>query len=108
MPVDGAGNYRMNPHAQNLPPMDNPKEEAAEGASAGHKPSIHIHSHAKGHTVHIFHKDGGHEKHEHPHGDASGIAQHIHDHLGGGQGAPEFESSSEGDSANIAAKHFGR
>ncbi len=60
----------------------------AEGHSevvAGHSsPSIHIHSHDKGHTVHILHKDGTHEAHEHEHGDADGIAEHIHEHLGKG------------------------
>jgi len=53
----------------------------------GHdRPQIHIHSHAKGHTVHILHQDGRHEKHEHGHGDSEGIAQHIHEQLGGSEG----------------------
>lgn len=52
--------------------------------SGQHKaPSIHIHSHSKGHTVHIMHHNGQHEQHEHSHGDAEGIAGHIHQHLGG-------------------------
>lgn len=61
-----------------------PAAEHGEHHAAGaeHKPSIHIHSHAKGHTVHIMHKDGAHEKHEHEHGDTEGIKAHIDEHLG--------------------------
>jgi hypothetical protein len=58
-------------------------EGAHEGA--GH-PHIFVHSHSKGHTVHIHHQDGRHEKHEHAKGDAEGIAAHIHEHYGGGGG----------------------
>lgn len=67
-------------------------------ASAAHLPSIHIHSHAKGHTVHILHKDGRHEKHEHEAGDASGMAEHLQNHLaaGGGEGQDHGFSSDEG------------
>jgi hypothetical protein len=60
-----------------------------EDKSGQHKPPhIFIHSHSKGHTVHIHHADGGHEKHEHSHGDADGIAEHIHQHLGAAGGQP--------------------
>ena len=58
-----------------------------------HPPHIHIHSHAKGHTVHIMHDDGAHEKHEHAHGDSDGIAEHIHQHLGGAEGQDHGYSS---------------
>lgn len=58
-------------------------------------PSIHVHSHSKGHTVHIMHPDGGHEKHEHSHGDAEGIAAHVHKHIGGKEGQDHGFSSGE-------------
>lgn len=57
--------------------------DVEESSGQHHPPHIHIHSHAKGHTVHVMHHDGTHTKHEHAHGDTDGIAQHIHDHLGG-------------------------
>ena len=66
-----------------------------EASGQHHMPSIHIHSHAKGHTVHIMHPSGAHEKHEHEHGDAEGIASHIHEHLGGGEGQDHGFSSDE-------------
>jgi hypothetical protein len=58
--------------------------EEQHGGQEHALPHIFVHSHSKGHTVHIHHADGGHEKHEHSHGDAEGIAAHIHEHLGGG------------------------
>jgi hypothetical protein len=39
----------------------------------GQQPSIFIHSHAGGHTVHLFHADGTHEV---------GNDEHVHDALG--------------------------
>lgn len=75
-----------------------------QGQGAKH-PNIHIHSHAKGHTVHIMHHDGAHEKHEHEHGDAEGIASHIHQHIGGGLGGddqhPEEQEAADGFSGNV-------
>ena len=59
-------------------------------------PHIFIHSHSKGHTVHIHHPDGRHEKHEHSAGDAEGLASHIHTHIGGGVGQDHGYSSGEG------------
>lgn len=67
-------------HGQHMAGGEDGKEK---GGKSKH-PSIHIHSHAKGHTVHIMHPDGAHEKHEHGKGDADGIAEHIHNHLGSG------------------------
>lgn len=49
------------------------------------KPHISIHSHAKGHTVHVMHHDGSHTKHEHAHGDVEGMKAHIDKHLSGGK-----------------------
>ena len=63
---------------------DVPAKEAGDvHASSGqhHMPSIHIHSHAQGHTVHIMHPDGKHEKFEHEAGDSDGMAEHLHNHL---------------------------
>lgn len=60
-----------------------------KGGKKGSKmPQMHIHTHAKGHTVHIMHPDGKHEKHEHAHGDAEGMAAHLHEHFGSGEAAP--------------------
>jgi hypothetical protein len=80
-----ADRHFMNPSVgrhlgQQQEPEPNEHADGEEGSE--HKPSIHIHSHSKGHTVHIMHKDGTHEKHEHGPGDAEGIAQHIHEQLG--------------------------
>jgi len=61
-------------------------QDVTEDTGQHHAPSIHIHSHAAGHTVHIMHKDGTHTKTEHSHGDAEGIAAHIHKHIGGTAG----------------------
>ena len=84
-------------------------DDAAEGESSGDhqtgqgdRPNIHIHSHSKGHTVHILHQDGRHEKHEHGHGDAEGIAGHIHAQLGGG-GGPAAPKRPAGDGENPGA-----
>lgn len=68
-----------------------------EDGTTEHKPHIHVHSHAKGHTVHVMHHDGRHEKFEHAHGDADGIAEHIHRHLGGAEGQDHGYSSEEGE-----------
>lgn len=70
-----------------------------------HMPSIHIHSHAKGHTVHIMHPSGEHEKHEHEHGDVEGIMGHIHEHLGtGAEMSPESgEATHEEDPHDLYA-----
>ena len=62
--------------------------EAGKRSKENAPPSIHIHSHTGGHTVHILHKDGRHEMHQHGHGDTDGISQHIQTHLGAGS-APE-------------------
>lgn len=77
------------------PPVDN--EEDGQGQDS-EKPQIHIHSHAKGHTVHVMHKDGRHEKSEHAHGDTEGVKQHIDKHLGdvGQDHGSEGEGSHEG------------
>lgn len=70
-------------------------EDGKEKKGGKKHPSIHIHSHAKGHTVHIMHPDGRHEMHEHGHGDTEGMKQHLDTHLraagqdhgeGGGEG----------------------
>lgn len=60
-----------------------PEHGTPEGHGGSH-PHIFIHSHAKGHTVHIHHPSGEHEMHEHAKGDAEGIASHIHEHMGDG------------------------
>jgi len=60
-----------------------------------HAPSIHIHSHSKGHTVHVLHSNGHHEKSEHAHGDTEGIKAHIDQHLGGAEGQDHGYSGGE-------------
>ncbi len=75
----------MEKHFMNKQHGEHMKQGASEHhGEGGGKPSIHIHSHSAGHTVHIMHPDGRHEQHEHEHGDAEGIAQHVHEHLGAG------------------------
>lgn len=88
-----AGKHFMNPaRAKHMGSTGNmgASESQADGAgdvdqeSGQHTaPSIHIHSHDQGHTVHIMHANGKSEKSEHEHGDAEGIAAHIHSHIGG-------------------------
>lgn len=63
-----------------------PAGDVEEDTGQHHAPHIHIHSHSKGHTVHVMHHDGTHTKHEHAHGDAEGIAAHVHKHMGGKPG----------------------
>jgi len=75
-------------------------EDEDKGRSGGKSkhPQIHIHSHAKGHTVHIMHGDGRHEEHEHERGDTKGIKQHIDMHLGAGNtGQDHGENDGAGD-----------
>jgi hypothetical protein len=63
-----------------------------------HAPHIHIHSHAKGHTVHVMHHDGAHEKHEHAHGDVEGMKAHLDKHFGaGGEHNDEGDQFESGD-----------
>jgi hypothetical protein len=87
---------------------DRGREDAAaatDGAEShgSEKPSIHIHSHSAGHTVHIMHPDGQHESHEHELGDAEGITAHVHSHIGrDGEQRPGEEHEDE------AGDHFGR
>lgn len=88
----------MGNHEPAFESKSNEEENDGGGESSDEKPQIHIHSHEKGHTVHVMHKDGRHEKHEHGHGDTEGVKQHIDKHLGDvGQdhGSPG-EGSSEG------------
>jgi hypothetical protein len=59
-----------------------PSKDVGEKDGQHHAPSIHIHSHSKGHTVHVMHHSGEHTKHEHGHGDVEGIKAHIDKHLG--------------------------
>jgi hypothetical protein len=49
-------------------------EQRPEDHNGGDKPSIFIHSHSGGHTVHLFHSDGTHE---------IGNDDHVHEALGG-------------------------
>jgi hypothetical protein len=53
-----------------------------EHGGHGEKPSVFVHSHKNGHTVHVFHSDGSHEEHEHGH-DAESTADRVHEALGG-------------------------
>lgn len=94
--------YGMNPqrakhmgqeHSGHEAPKEPPAEHETHGGAEHHAPSIHIHSHAKGHTVHIMHPSGAHEQHEHASGDAEGIASHIHEHIGGEPGQDHGGSS---------------
>jgi hypothetical protein len=60
-----------------------------KGGKAGSKmPQMHIHTHSKGHTVHVMHANGKHEQHEHAHGDTEGMKAHIDQHFGSGEAAP--------------------
>jgi len=65
--------------------------DVADKSGQHRPPHIHVHSHSRGHTVHIMHDDGRHEQHEHAPGDAEGIAQHIHQNIGNG-GQPVGEN----------------
>lgn len=79
----GEGRHFMNPQHGAHMRGEAPSGDVEEKSGQHHPPHISIHSHAKGHTVHIMHHDGRHEKHEHARGDVEGIAAHIHKHLGG-------------------------
>lgn len=83
----------------------NQPDKGTEPSGAHGMPSIHIHTHAKGHTVHIMHHNGQHTKHEHAHGDAEGIAAHIHQHLGGGGEPPQESHSIAGEDATEAGPY---
>lgn len=69
--------------------------ESHENGGKNDKPDVFIHSHANGHTVHVFHKDGAHEKHEFGHGDARSVADKVHESLGGNNEA-EMHEDGEG------------
>jgi hypothetical protein len=89
----------MNPfHAKHMAGTDmakahsgSPTEGGKGGSEHSTMPQIHIHTHAKGHTVHIMHPNGHHEKHEHAHGDVDGMHAHLEEHLGGGGLEPSAE-----------------
>lgn len=68
--------------------------ESTDDGGEKEKPSIHIHSHAKGHTVQI---DGQPDTHEFEPGDIEGISSHIKQHLGGG----EHENEDDNESADV-------
>lgn len=69
----------------------------------GNHPQIHIHSHAKGHTVHVMHSDGRHEKHDHESGDAEGLKSHIDEHIGGAMGQDHGFSGGEDEENEFGA-----
>lgn len=75
------------------PAHEAPADQGGEEHGSGDAPSIHIHSHGKGTTVHIMHADGRHEAHEHGKGDADGVASHVHTHIGGEPGQDHGGSS---------------
>ena len=91
------GRHFMNPSMGKH--MGSPAGEKAgdvdEKSGQHHPPQIHIHSHSKGHTVHVMHASGKHEKFEHEHGDSEGVAGHIHEHLGGSVGQDHGFSSGD-------------
>jgi hypothetical protein len=70
------------------------------GGGHGEKPSVFVHSHSNGHTVHVFHSDGQHEAHEHGHGESESVADRVHESLGGEQrpGETEHAMGAESDS----------
>jgi hypothetical protein len=76
-------------------PVGEESGDVHEESGQHHAPQIHIHSHAKGHTVHIMHHDGRHEKHEHEHGDSEGMAEHLHTHLGQDHGFSSGEAEED-------------
>lgn len=78
-------------------------DHAEHEHGGGNHPQIHIHSHAKGHTVHVMHSDGRHEKHEHESGDTEGIKSHIDTQLGGGMGQDHGFSSGEDEENEFGA-----
>jgi hypothetical protein len=93
MAFDG---YSMNKQHQAHMSGKSP-EHGSEGSKGGHledksgehrHPNIHIHSHSKGHTVHVMHSNGQHEQTEHEAGDAEGIANVVHQHIGAAGGQP--------------------
>lgn len=91
-------NKRHGEHMEGHEEAPEPKGKE-KGKGGKHHPSIHIHSHSGGHTVHVMHGDGRHEMHEHQSGDAEGVAQHVHDNLGGqpsaGGGAGEGDGTED-------------
>jgi hypothetical protein len=71
-----------------------------EGEEGTEAPSLFMHSHAKGVTVHVMQKNGKHMKHEHAHGDMEGLKGHIDKHMHtvsgqDGSESPAFESGDE-------------
>jgi hypothetical protein len=84
----------MNPaHGRHITGSNEEGEGKRGKKKPGEHPSIHIHSHSKGHTVHILHPSGAHEEHEFSRGDSEGISNLIHHHLGGEPGQDHGFSS---------------
>jgi hypothetical protein len=82
-------------HMTGKPQSAEPSGDVHQESGEHHAPSIHIHSHSAGHTVHIMHKDGRHTKTEHQSGDTEGIKAHIEQHLGSPEGNDHGGSSEE-------------
>lgn len=62
---------------------ESPEQEAGE---QGEKPQIFVHSHEKGHSVHVHHSSGEHSVEEYEPGDAEGVAHCVAKNLGGKYG----------------------
>ena len=67
--------------------VDNPVEEKSDA------PDIHVHTHSKGHSVHVHHKDGRHEEHKFNHGDHEGIGRKVTESMGGQSSGGGMEDS---------------
>jgi hypothetical protein len=85
--VKGLGKEEREPKEPMSEPLD------TEPVAGGSEPSIFMHSHAKGVTVHIHHPSGKHEKHEHAHGDVAGMKGHIDKHMASESDSGGNESS---------------
>jgi hypothetical protein len=91
----GASAEELDANLHGKPPAEKHEGRSEHEHSEGEKPHIIVHSHAKGHTVHVMHSDGTHEKHEHESGDTEGIKAHVDTALGGGEGQDHGFSGGE-------------
>jgi len=72
-----------------------------KGKGQHHAPSIHIHSHSKGMTVHTMHHDGQHSKQEFKKGDHEAVADHVANELGGEPSETSRDGMNEGPKAGM-------
>jgi hypothetical protein len=86
MPVDSTGAYKMNPRLGSTPtqPAGPPAPTSPDPeASPSENQTMVVHSHDKGHTLHVMHEDGTSEKEDYNKGDEDQVADSVRSHLGG-------------------------